>query len=110
MRDSAPTLGIACLVLAVILILMYLIARPASSQEVMPCGPTGPFEESMRRQYGEVPVGAGITMQGLPLLILANPETGSFTVTMRKPGRITCIINAGKGWTAIEPPTKGTDL
>ena len=88
---------------------LILTTAPALAQQ-QPCGPTGPFEKSLTKQYGEVPVVASITGQGFPMLIFANPKTGTFSVTVRRPGKITCIVQAGKDWTPIEQTKEGQDL
>jgi hypothetical protein len=92
------------------LLALVLLSSPAIAQERVPCGPTGPFEAAITAQHGETPVGAGMTETGYPLIIFANPVSGSFSVAMRRPDRITCIIQSGRGYTVIEPEKPGENL
>ena len=68
----------------------------------MPCGRTDQIEAFIKGE-GETPVGAGVTSSGLPLFVFTNPETNSFTIALRRPDGITCLLIGGQGYTVIEP-------
>jgi hypothetical protein len=74
-----------------------------------PCGPTGQVEKRIHDQYGESIVGAGITPGGI-LFTLANPETGTFTILLRRPDGMTCVLMGGTGWASQEPTKPGKSL
>lgn len=112
MREHNPTLGLACLILAVVLILMYIIATPSRSQSAppqMPCIPKLALDQQIAKRYGESILGAGVTPMGI-LYITVNPITGTFTVVMRRPDGMACIVGGGKGWATTETVLPGTNL
>lgn len=77
-----------------------------------PCGPRAMVEAQLAGKYGESPVVAGFNPQGWPLVVTANPATGTYTVILRRPDGMTCLIAGGNGFTIIEatPAMKGNDL
>ena len=108
MTDHHSTLGLACLILALLLAGMYILATPARSQEA-PCAPRAALEKQIAREYGESVFGAGVTPVGI-LYITMNPQTGTFTVLMRRKDGQACIIGGGKGWASVPPTIPGTNL
>jgi hypothetical protein len=92
--------------LAAILICLSPVA--ASAQQA-PCGPTGAVEKRIHDQYGETIVGAGVVAGGW-LFTLANPQTGTFTVLLRRKDGQTCVLMGGTGYATIEAIKPGTDL
>lgn len=92
------------------LAVLALSASAAVAQEAPPCGPSSVVESTLLKKYGESIVGAGIDGQGMPVFIVSNPLTGSFTIIGRRPGNITCIITGGTGYTAVAPETPGNNL
>ena len=87
---------------------LLLTASPAIAQQ-MPCGPTGMVEKRIKDSSGETIVGAGIVPGGI-LFTLANPDTGSFTILLRKPDGQTCLIMAGTGYATQESVKPGTNI
>jgi hypothetical protein len=84
-------------------VLAVLTASPALAQQQQPCGPTAQMEKYLIEKYGESPVGMGLGPEGQVLVVIANPITGTFTILVRKPGHITCIIVGGNGYAVIPP-------
>jgi hypothetical protein len=74
-----------------------------------PCGPTGMVEKRIHDQYGESIVGAGVVDGGV-LFTLANPQTGTFTVLLRRKDGMTCVLMGGTGYATQDPIKPGTDL
>jgi hypothetical protein len=64
----------------------------------------------LKDKYGETPAVASITDDNAPMLIFSNPKTGTFTITIRRPGGITCLMTGGNSWTLVEQPKEGTDI
>jgi hypothetical protein len=85
------------------------LAPVAASAQQAPCGPTGAVGKRIHDQYGETIVGAGVVAGGI-LFTLANPDTGTFTVLIRRPDKMTCIVMSGTGWASVEPQKPGTNL
>jgi hypothetical protein len=93
---------------ALVAFLICAASMPSSAQQG-PCGPTGAVEKRIHDQYGETIVGAGMVAGGI-LFTLANPDTGTFTVLIRRPDKMTCIVMSGTGWASVEPQKPGTNL
>lgn len=66
------------------------------------------MHEQLASKYGEHPVAAGVAQSGM-VYVTANPETGTFTVLLRRPDGISCILVAGRGWAQHEPAKPGQD-
>lgn len=81
----------------------------ASLAQQSPCGPTGQVEARIASEYGESIIGAGIVAGGI-LFTLANPETGTFSILLRRPDGQTCVLMGGTGWASQEPETPGKSL
>jgi hypothetical protein len=70
-------------------------AQPQQPQQLQ-CGPASHVRESLRRDYGETPKGAG-QAQGVVLEILAGPK-GTWTLLAHRPDGISCILASGERW------------
>jgi hypothetical protein len=84
-------------------------AAVAASAQQPPCGPTGSVEKRIHDQFGETIVGAGVVAGGI-LFILANPQTQTFTILLRRPDGMTCVLMGGTGYAMQDPIKPGTDL
>ena len=112
-EQEKHTFAMACLFLALLLALMYVIATPANTQvspTQNPCGPTKQMTDILKAQFGETPAFAGLTDANSPVLIFTNPKTATFSITIRRPGGVTCIMTAGESWTAVDQGKEGTNL
>jgi hypothetical protein len=85
------------------------LAPVAASAQQAPCGPTGAVEKRIHDQYGETIVGAGVVAGGI-LFTLANPQTQTFTILLRRPDGMTCVLMGGTGYAMQDPIKPGTDL
>jgi hypothetical protein len=74
-----------------------------------PCGPTGMVEKRIHDQYGESIVGAGVVDGGV-MFLTTNPESGTFTIMLRRKDGLTCVLMGGTGYATLEALKKGTDL
>lgn len=108
--DSAAAIGV--FLLTMLLVVMFYIATPAHSQEVpqSPCAPTANIEAMLKEKYGETPGQVGITDSDIPLVIYTNPQTGTFTITIRRGGGVSCFMVGGSSWTAVEQDKPGVGL
>jgi len=89
--------------------ILFLLAPMPSSAQQAPCGPTGSVEKRIHDQYGETIVGAGVVAGGI-LFTLANPQTQTFTILLRRPDGQTCVLMGGTGYATLEAIKPGTDL
>ena len=111
-EQDRHTFAMACLFLALLLALMYVIATPARPQAPTqtPCGPTKQMTDMLKTNFGETPAIAGMANGNTPVLIFTNPKTKTFSITIRRPGGVTCIMTAGESWTAVDQGKEGTNL
>jgi hypothetical protein len=75
-----------------------------------PCGPTGMVEKRIAEQYGESIVGAGVVADGSVMFLTTNPDTGTFTIMLRRKDGLTCVLMGGTGFATQDAIKKGTDL
>lgn len=101
-------LVLACLLIALVLMVMALVASPARPQE-LPCIPREALEAQLLQRYGETVAGAGMTPMG-PLYLTVNPETGSFSIIQLKRDGMACLIAGGRGWASTEATKPGLGL
>lgn len=105
----------AGLVLALALILVLAVNRAASSHGIHPhptlvqsgrvCGNRDDMITQIRKTYGELPIGYGISQRGgLILEMLLNPETGSWTFLLIRPNKNACVVASGKDWSTEPMP------
>lgn len=70
---------------------------------LLPCTPTRDFETAIGEKHGERPVAAGINSYGSNVVLFVNPETSTFTITMRLENGLTCVVSGGKDWFSTSP-------
>lgn len=73
-----------------------------------PCGPTGLVEKRIADQYGESIIGAGVVAGGV-MFLTSNPETGTFTIMLRRADGQTCVLMGGTGYATQEAVKAGED-
>lgn len=88
---------------------MELILASIILAQQSPCGPTGQVEARIHKQYGESIVGAGIVPGGI-LFTTANPKTQTFTILLRRPDGMTCVMMGGTGYASQDAIIPGIDL
>jgi len=79
----------------------------------MPCGDPAKIIGHLVGKYGERPVGAGIMSGTDPMMIYANPKTGTFSIVVRRSNGMACLVMGGTGYAVLDPgkePTGGQDL
>ncbi len=81
------------------------------------CGPWADTTAGLWENYGEAVAAEMIDTRGGVLHLFASPETGTWTLTLTRPGGLTCGISAGgdfQAQTSVDFPTgaepEGGDL
>lgn len=83
---------------------LALLASPAVAQQQRPCAlDAHAIVDKLMSEYGEVATAGGIDAAGSFVAVFANPETGSWTITVSKPGGQTCVVSSGEAF-VIERP------
>ena len=104
-------LGFVLLILA--MIALAVMAGIAKAQQAPPCSPNATMTAMLLDKYREQIVGAGMsTGNKWPVVIYSSPEGDTFTIAIRRPDGLTCLLMSGTGWVTIEPSKviNGDDL
>ena len=80
---------------------LALIATQSLAQSQ--CGPSDTVAETLRGQFGEMPLSEGVMANGLLMTTWANPDTGTWTITINSGGGVECLVASGDGFSEIAP-------
>jgi len=79
-----------------VLFIAAMIALSASNVSASQrCLPNKIGAPTLKKSYGEVPIVTGMQANGIPIIIFANRETGTWTVIMIGP-ESSCLQTAGQ--------------
>ena len=87
---------------AVVLIAALLAPQPASAQAR--CLPAEAMRDELAAQYGQAPVGAGLTGTGQLLELWASADGASWTVLVTSVRGVSCVAARGHAYTPIGRP------
>lgn len=79
------------------LIALLLMTTPALAAQ---CGPHDDVSATLERSFGETAQVQGLTPDGSMFEVFANPEKGTWTVTMTTADGVTCLKAAGDRYQA----------
>lgn len=91
-----------------ILALVAFAALPAHAQQAPMCSDPARAAAYLMTKYGESRIGVGVRAGGDLMEIFANPESGTWTVLMTRPGGLACMVASGEAWQTYEPLPQGT--
>lgn len=98
--------------LSAALVAVFLCLTPAA--HAAECAPGDEMLAALQEQHGEVPAHRGVLNNGNLMIVVANPESGSFTILVIPPeaGGVVCIVAAGYALASITPAPKpkGTSM
>ena len=80
------------------------LAAQGAAAEGAACGPRAQIVEQLEDRYGEHRRSAGLTTDGLLMELFAAEGTGSWTITLTRPGGPTCLVSAGQAFHAFPAP------
>lgn len=81
---------------------LILLASTASAGT--PCLPDfDAFAKALKDRFGEVPQVIGLMPKGRPMVIFANPETGTWTAVIQSEQGTFCSPASGESFKAIPP-------
>ncbi len=63
-----------------------------------PCADRGRVVEGLREDFGEVPVGMGMTAGGAVVELYVSADRSTWTAVVSLPNGQTCVIAAGEAW------------
>ena len=82
-------------IVAAMLVSTMLVSQPAAAQTA--CGERADILKNLDRAHSERPQALGLSADGKVLEVLVSP-TGSWTILVSDPSRLTCLVAAGEGW------------
>lgn len=68
------------------------------------CSEHDALQARLASGWGESRQSIGLAGNGTVLETFANPDTGTWTIAVTRPGGPTCIVAAGEHWEALEEP------
>lgn len=89
-----------------LLLIGVLFSLPASAQ-TSNCGPHDRVVAGLSAGYGEVPVTIALGANTTVVETYASPATGTWTIIMTRPDRVTCLVASGQSFELIPPPIPG---
>ena len=86
-------------VIAVLLTGMFVAPAPAQAQ--LACETRDKIAKTLKQDYAETPVSAGLDNDGRMIEVFASHE-GSWTILLTMPTGVSCLLATGKNWTRRE--------
>ncbi len=90
----------------------YLAAvTDAAAQSSRNCGPRIAVVERLAEGYGETRQSMGLGANNAVVEVFASEETGSWTITITRPGGLTCLVASGQAFEEVAEalPTSDED-
>ena len=91
-----------------IAVLAMCLASPAAHAQRVPCGDGAQIIAHLEKEWGEDPAVIALDAAGRMVRILANPESGTWSLLVTGPGGPTCLVMSGGAWEPI-PSTVDPD-
>lgn len=88
------------------LLLSTLVCLGTQSQAQQACFSHDQVVTRLADGYGEHLESYGVTPDGVLVEIYANPDTGTWTITITRAGSFTCLVSSGEGWVKINNDTQ----
>ena len=63
--------------------------------------------DELTRRFGEARRGSGLTANDMLIEVWHNDKTGSWTILLRHPNGLACMIASGQAWQDWSPPDDG---
>ena len=77
------------------------LSTHSSQAERVPCGNGAAFIAHLEKEWGEGPTALALDAGGRMIHVLTNPDTGTWSMLMTRPGGVTCLITHGSAWERI---------
>lgn len=82
---------------------LYLIGTGDLAAQEGNCAPRSTVVDRLAQGYGETRQSMGLAADNAIVEVFASIETGSWSITVTKPGGLTCLVASGQ---AFEPVTE----
>ncbi|MBN2906614.1 MAG: hypothetical protein JXJ18_07900 [Rhodobacteraceae bacterium] len=80
---------------------LLILPTTAPAQTPPQCGPRADVLATLAARYGEARQALGLAANSAVVELLANPETGSWTIIATLPSGISCLIASGEAYQAL---------
>ena len=87
--------------------LLAAVLMAGTAQAQNPCGSREQGVTDLANRFGERQVAIGLSQRGAIFEVWANVETGTFTVLHSTPDGQACMVDAGEGFSLVEPQPPG---
>lgn len=81
---------------------MTATAPPAQAQ--VPCASRDKLVDQLEKKHGEAVAGIGLAGPNALYEIWTSPKTGSWTILLTRPDKISCVIATGQDWYGVSEP------
>ena len=76
-------------------------AKPGPrGMHLTPCGKRADVVKALREQFGESPIGQGLSNTGVVAEVFLGPQ-GTWTIVATTPTGKSCLIGAGQSWQSV---------
>ncbi len=86
------------------LALLALAAAPAAAQGAATCADHATMVRTLAERWGESRQSIGLDDANAVVELFASRETGTWTLTVTRPGGPTCMVAAGRAWEPVSEP------
>ena len=76
-----------------------------SAADAQTAAPRKDIVVQLKTQYGEVPVGRGLTEDGMMLEVFATQDGATWTIVITAPDMTSQIVSSGTVWFQVQEPT-----
>lgn len=74
------------------------LATPVTAQGLQACADRAQVVEKLASSYGETRQGLGLGANNGLVEMFVSQDTGTWTITITRPGGQTCLIASGQSW------------
>lgn len=68
------------------------------------CGDGAGLIAHLQKEWGEDIAALALEDRGGLVQILRNPDTGTWSLLITRPGGLACLVMSGQGWEPVAPP------
>ncbi len=83
--------------LIIVVLFTGLIPRPSVAQAQMACEARDKITSTLKKDYAEMPVSAGLDNAGRMIEVFASND-GSWTILITTPTGVSCLLATGESW------------
>jgi hypothetical protein len=83
---------------------------PSEANGMMACGERTIIVDRLAAKFDEQRASLMIDHQGNLVKVFANPETGTWTLLITRPGGSTCVVSSGQDYVNTARPRVGAEI